>query len=635
MVHGIFLEECFRKILERNLNKDGYIEDNAKINKLLCENIYGVDINSEAIDVTIFSLYLTIMDYKNPKTLQNYQFPNLKGINLFVSDFFDEELNKELSNIDFDLIIGNPPWGKGGEKHIQYCEKNNLPHQRGEISRSFVFKVQVLCNKNTTCCLVLPSKLLYNKEKPAIEARNMWLKNIKIEKIIEMSAVRKLIFKNATAPSFIMTFKVDNNDSLSNKIEYISFKPNIFFELFNIILVEKNDIKYVPQNFLFENDWAWKTILYGTSYDVDIIKNIKINYPTIKDVIEKNKFIAKTGISANDGDKDSKKYIGKKVIDSDKDIGAFWINTENLSTFEKEKIYRVGDEEQFKPPYCLFKKGVDIDNYKNRAVYTEEELLYLNGITCIKGSEDAKDILKDITGLLNSSLYSYLNLMLSASIGIEREKIFIEEIKKYPYIYNSAISDMVDKIQVERARLDLKTAKEDVKLIDKLDEIVLKDFDLENNEFIDYALNVQIPLINSKKSYLMRTVSIDDLKKYSSYFYDYFDRILLGTNKHIKINLYPKVKGMYSIFELIICENIMENTLQVLDNIDDNKEILTKFLIHKTTDKFYQIKDVINFDENSFYIIKTNEFKNWHPAMAKMDLAEAVSEMLSGNGGEE
>ena len=35
MAHGIFLEECFRKILEANLNKDGYIEDDEKINKLL------------------------------------------------------------------------------------------------------------------------------------------------------------------------------------------------------------------------------------------------------------------------------------------------------------------------------------------------------------------------------------------------------------------------------------------------------------------------------------------------------------------------------------------------------------------------------------------------------------------------
>ena len=122
MAHGIFLEESFRKILEANLDEDGYISDNNKINNLLCDNIFGVDINKEAIDVTIFSLYLTIMDYKNPKTIQNYEFPDLNN-NLFVMDFFDEKLNEKLSNKEFDLIIGNPPWGAVSGKHIEYCKK--------------------------------------------------------------------------------------------------------------------------------------------------------------------------------------------------------------------------------------------------------------------------------------------------------------------------------------------------------------------------------------------------------------------------------------------------------------------------------------------------------------------------------
>lgn len=635
MDHGIFLEECFRKILEANLNKEGYIEDNKKINELLCENIYGVDINAEAIDVTIFSLYLTIMDYKNPKSLQNYQFPNLKNLNLFVADFFDEKLNKILKTKKFDLIIGNPPWGSIKGKHIEYCKKNNLPHQRAEISRSFVFKAKELCNENTKCCLVLPSRLLYNKEQPAIETRNILLQNTKIEKIVEMSAVRKLIFKNATAPSFIIIFKKNNEEYLKNSIEYVSFKPNIFFELFNIILIERDDIKYVSQDFLNENDWAWKTILYGTNYDVDIIKRLKSSYPTINEIIEENNFISQTGISANDGEKDSRKYIGKKVINSDKDIDHFMINTDNLTIFKKEKIYRVGNEEQFKPPYCLFKKGVNIENYKNRAVYTEEEIMYLNGITCIKGEEEDKEVLKNITGLLNSSLYAYLNLMLSTSVGVEREQIFIEGIKKYPYIYDIKISNIVENIQKEKQNLNLRSTNDEEELIEQLDNIILEKFNLAENEFIDYALNVQIPLINCKRNHIMRIVNENELKTYARYFQEYFSRIFKESNKSIKVVLYPKVKSIYSIFELIISEKDTNEQIEILNNIDSNKELLSRFMINKATDNFYQIKDIINFEENSFFIIKTREFKNWHPAMAKLDLAEVIDEMLSGNGGEE
>ncbi len=53
----------------------------------------------------IFSWYLTILDYKDPKTLSKFTLPKLKGINLVVSDFFDEEKLSDLKNIEFEFII--------------------------------------------------------------------------------------------------------------------------------------------------------------------------------------------------------------------------------------------------------------------------------------------------------------------------------------------------------------------------------------------------------------------------------------------------------------------------------------------------------------------------------------------------
>lgn len=133
----------------------------------------------------------------------------------------------------------------------------------------------------------------------------------------------------------------------------------------------------------------------------------------------------------------------------------------------------------------------------------------------------------------------------------------------------------------------------------------------------------------------MKKVNKNELKTYARYFQEYFNRIFKGSNKNIKVVLYPKVKSIYSIFELIISDTETDKQIEIMHNIDSNKELLSRFMINNTTDKFYQIKDVINFEENSFFIIKTREFKNWHPAMAKLDLEEVVDEMLSGNGGEE
>ncbi len=84
---GIFLVESLQLIISKNVDDNGYIKDNDKLCQLIESNIYGVDSNPEAIDVTIFSLYLTLFDYKDPKSLDDFRLPNLKNKNLWVSDF--------------------------------------------------------------------------------------------------------------------------------------------------------------------------------------------------------------------------------------------------------------------------------------------------------------------------------------------------------------------------------------------------------------------------------------------------------------------------------------------------------------------------------------------------------------------
>ena len=76
---GVFLVDSYRRIIQENLGEKLYCDDDTVLKRLLTNHIYGIDINEEAIDVTIFSLYLTILDYKDPKTLSEFVLPNLKG----------------------------------------------------------------------------------------------------------------------------------------------------------------------------------------------------------------------------------------------------------------------------------------------------------------------------------------------------------------------------------------------------------------------------------------------------------------------------------------------------------------------------------------------------------------------------
>lgn len=142
---GIFLVKSLQKILECNAETNGFLQDKSKINELVKKNIYGVDYNEEAVDVTIFSLYVTLFDYQDPKNLENFTLPLLKNENVFYGDFFDEEKMEVIKNIGFKFILGNPPWGNVKQQNYRkYCKEKNIIAQNGEICVAFLLKVRKL-----------------------------------------------------------------------------------------------------------------------------------------------------------------------------------------------------------------------------------------------------------------------------------------------------------------------------------------------------------------------------------------------------------------------------------------------------------------------------------------------------------
>lgn len=643
---GVFLVDSYRRIIQENLGEKLYCDDDAVLKRLLTNHIYGIDINEEAIDVTIFSLYLTILDYKDPKTLSEFILPNLKGENLFVSDFFDEEKLKSLTekNIAFDYIIGNPPWGnvKTG-LHMSYCKSKGFAdkQQNNEISRSFVFRAKDFCTVNTICCFILHSKLLYNQKNPAVKFRKFMLKETEISDIVELSSVRKLVFENADAPAAIVAFKYNCQNNLNHNFTYTSVKPNIFFRLFHVICVEKNDIKSIPQALLFTYDWAWKTIVYGSSYDLETIIKLKSKYPTIEQTLDEQtpSIVKGAGVEYQDGDKkDATHLLGRKLLDSQNGVEHFIVNSSCTSVFSKSKVHRPRDSKLFEPPYVLTPTGIDCNTYKLKAAYSDDSFVSKKTMYIIKGFNEQKSLLLNLVGLLNSSLYAYLNLMLGTSIGIEREQRFMDEVLSYPYLFSEKVVDKVDHIQTmlnnqKQYVLCDYDKDSDVK---QLDDMILKEFGLEHNNFVDYAINIQIPeLTNSIKSQAYRTVSVDDLKKYSECFVKQFSLVYNPSNKYVSVTLYPNIGNYYAVFELHINDSKPVTEILIANEADDEKKLLAKFSVYEHNDKFYQIRDVIHFSTNSLFIIKPNFYKNWHPAVAEIDLADVIDQIMSTSGGDE
>ncbi len=168
---GVFLVEALRKIISQYQNNTpNYDTDIEKyqitIKKLLTDNIFGIDKDENAVNVAIFSLYITLLDYLTPPEIVEFKFPPLLNKNFFVDDFFNLKaeyntiLNKK--NNKFNFIIGNPPWGKIKESvslYDTYWRDREIKETEIQKNRNSEFKGKVQIKVSRKEIAGYPSKV--------------------------------------------------------------------------------------------------------------------------------------------------------------------------------------------------------------------------------------------------------------------------------------------------------------------------------------------------------------------------------------------------------------------------------------------------------------------------------------------
>ncbi|QOG03005.1 DNA methyltransferase [Flavobacterium sp. MDT1-60] len=347
---GIFLVETLRKIIEKEIQNSGSPDimlSNERLWELIKNNIFGIDIDEDAIEITIFSLYITLLDYKSPKEIEDFKFERLKHINLFGGkqyDFFNEEasFNEIFSReIALDFIIGNPPWGVVKmscyesyikNRKLRAFDANNikgltnvilpqLPLEIGnnEISQAFLIRVSDFAiNPNLKIALVVTGKSLYNSAATTKQWREYFLSNFVLSEILELSGVNNKIvggsqiFEGAKmAPAiFFYSLAKSTEEIITNVVTHITVKPNRFFNYFRTIVIEKHDIKKILQrNFiprLNGYDWLWKVMLHGNVLDFYFMLRLK-SYRSIKELMNEYNLDYKGGLKIKDASVSKKK----------------------------------------------------------------------------------------------------------------------------------------------------------------------------------------------------------------------------------------------------------------------------------------------------------------------------------------
>lgn len=623
---GIFLVESLRRIIEARLESRRYMA--ADELRLIAEQaVSGIDINKEAVEVSRFSIYVLLLDYVDPKQLATFQMPSLQGI--VKSDAFAPGLPEYLlKGGHFDFIVGNPPWGNTGGSHLEYCARKGVPHQYNEICRSFMALAEEFSKPSTIVCLIISSKILYNKSGDApVFRRNFLLNRFELLEVLELSTVRRYLFKSAIGPAAIVTYRCRRTSDV-HKVRHISLKPTTFFRLFHLLLVSSSDIKEVPVELLRSHDYLWKLLLCGNLRDFEFIRRIS-KETSLEDFLAAHGLDMKNGFqpssTAASRRADARHLIGLAYLENSRVLKHRYVfDSSHLPLFQLEYGHYPRSRKIYEGPKVLIKKALIPETYDNYAVYTERDMVFNDSMSSIYGDNVDVQLLAAITLILNSKLFGYYLLMTGSSAGVEREQAFNIERLAFPMRMTDEfmaqayglMNEMQEILGGDELRIEEQLSRLEKKAwlaVAKLYEMSPEELDL-----VDYARAVSIPLVHGRDE-MFGPPTAADIDSYLSVYKEHFVRV----QKHLSVKPGLAVYGNHN--------QVARAVVVSFGDADGEEEALLKLKSYLERTMFtglaghiVQHHTVYYFEQDLMVILKLNEKRHWNRASARLDLADLL-----------
>ena len=220
---GIFLVRLFQRLVEHHCRAKNKQHATWNELKAIARRLHGGDINSAAVRVAAFSLYIALLEQSSPSDLPalieaGKLLPSLYGETLKpAADFFLVE-----DTAQYDAVIGNPPWnGRTGQltSAQKWVAARGYLAPAKDIAWGFTWKALAAVKSTGLVALLLPAMgVLHNNESQA--ARRLLLQQSRVRRIINLSDLCFQLFDGAQRPSAIVLYGPSNQDQPPYRFEY-------------------------------------------------------------------------------------------------------------------------------------------------------------------------------------------------------------------------------------------------------------------------------------------------------------------------------------------------------------------------------------------------------------------------------
>jgi len=225
---GAFLVRVFDVLFEENKRVGSILnslfDDTEAYKNILTNNIYGVDLNAESVEITKLSLWLK--SAQKGKKLNNLD-ANIKCGNSLIDDktitdkAFDwnTEFKEIMGRWGFDVVVWNPPYVDSESMTKHYPKEREYISNNYEVAKGnwdlfipFIEKSNELLNKNGNVSMIVPNKWLSMNYWTALR---LYIKD-SLYLLSDFSKVQ--VFQNVWVFPIIFAYNKKNNATLEIEI---------------------------------------------------------------------------------------------------------------------------------------------------------------------------------------------------------------------------------------------------------------------------------------------------------------------------------------------------------------------------------------------------------------------------------
>ncbi len=645
---GAFLISAYKRLLKLDNTKFNSVID--KINhrtKLIKDYIFGIEKEEVARRLSVFSLYLSILDDLTVKENdelknllqkeENYPLFNKNiGENILCNNTFEpNKFDKE----KFDFIVGNPPWKKDFDKddyHAVAYLKNNKSDFSGksELSQLFQHKAKTWSKKNTRYGFVVNTSNYTNEES---KFQDYFYQNFNIENMYEVTDLKLF---TASEPAIVCIYT--NNPIPNNVFTLNILKANNFTNLFKKILIIEDDNISINQSTLVKTDelkaTPLKSYLVGNIEDNKIIEYLEgqkfENFEKFILKDENNECFIKQGVTIYSLEKAGKVYgidinslsTSDKIRIKNRFYNDFSSNTEDKEFYRpylKNKDYSNFRINTLKFELYLPKDISNLERARTDEILKGKRILIPRKGVKLKAiylDNENKEYLptSDINTLkLNNSNYYLFTAILNSKL--------VEYFLKLKFWHRAGSSfPRINETAIPQIPIPKNRSEELVNQIEKLSEqftkgiIAFKDKEDEFNELIYNLYGIGIIEKQRINDFFItdnQKVKTSDLENYAKEICEYFSDFIKQ-----EINTYYEIFDEKSLVKGICVVKIYfgkeQNKYPKANKV--GRYLLLELMKNATNKNILSLRERI-YGKNTIYFVKDNRKKSWSLTQAGED----------------